>query len=74
MAGPLYTLGAWLTSPLWIQLPPSFGPDGLGALAGFLRRLPREHRYCVEVRHPAFFADARSEQQLERILAGAGAE
>jgi uncharacterized protein YecE (DUF72 family) len=59
---------------LWIQLPPSFGPDGLSTLAGFLRRLPREHRYCVEVRHPAFFADPSSEQQLERILGGAGAE
>jgi uncharacterized protein YecE (DUF72 family) len=59
---------------LWIQLPPSFGPADLGALAGLLRRLPREHRYCVEVRHPAFFADARSEQQLERVLGDAGAE
>jgi uncharacterized protein YecE (DUF72 family) len=59
---------------LWIQLPPSFGPAGLGALAGFLRRLPREHRYCVEVRDRAFFTDQRAEQQLERVLADAGAE
>ncbi len=59
---------------LWIQLPPSFGPADLGALAGFLSRLPRGHRYCVEVRHRAFFADPRSEQQLERALARAGAE
>jgi uncharacterized protein YecE (DUF72 family) len=59
---------------LWIQLPPSFSPADLGALAGFLRRLPREHRYCVEVRHRAFFEDPRSEQQLERALAEAGAE
>ena len=44
---------------LWIQLPPSFGPADLGALAGFLRRLPREHRYCVEVRHREFFEDPR---------------
>ena len=51
---------------LWIQLPPSLSPAGLGALAGFLRRLPREYRYCVEVRHRAFFADPRSERQLER--------
>jgi uncharacterized protein YecE (DUF72 family) len=59
---------------LWIQLPPSFSPAGLGALDGFLRRLPREHRYCVEVRHQAFFTDPRSEQQLEKILGEAGAE
>jgi uncharacterized protein YecE (DUF72 family) len=59
---------------LWIQLPPSFGPADLGALAGFLRRLPRGHRYCVEVRHRAFFADPRSEHELERALGDAGAE
>jgi len=59
---------------LWIQLPPSFSPADLDALTGFLRRLPREHRYCVEVRHRAFFADPRSEQQLERALGETGAE
>jgi uncharacterized protein YecE (DUF72 family) len=59
---------------LWIQLPPSFGPAGLGALTGFLSRLPRDHRYCVEVRHPAFFEDSRWEQQLERALGEVGAE
>jgi uncharacterized protein YecE (DUF72 family) len=59
---------------LWIQLPPSFGPDGLGALAAFLRRLPREHRYCVEVRHREFFEDPQAERQLERALGHADAE
>jgi uncharacterized protein YecE (DUF72 family) len=59
---------------LWIQLPPSFSPADVGTLAGFLLRLPPEHRYCVEVRHRAFFADARSELQLECILGEANAE
>jgi uncharacterized protein YecE (DUF72 family) len=59
---------------LWIQLPPSFGPAELGALGGFLRGLPREHRYAVEVRHRAFFADPRAERELERVLGAAGAE
>lgn len=59
---------------LWIQLPPSFSPEALGALAGFLRRLPREYRYAVEVRDRAFFEDARAAQALERVLAGAAAE
>jgi uncharacterized protein YecE (DUF72 family) len=59
---------------LWIQLPPSFSPDGLGALTGFLRRLPPEYRYCVEVRHRAFFQDPRSGHQLERALGDVGAE
>ena len=59
---------------LWVQLPPSFGPADLGTLAGFLHRLPRGHRYCVEVRHRAFFDDPRTGQQLERALDAIGAE
>jgi uncharacterized protein YecE (DUF72 family) len=59
---------------LWVQLPPSFGPADLGLLNGFLRRLPPQHHYCVEVRHRAFFADPRAEQQLERVLGDVGAE
>jgi uncharacterized protein YecE (DUF72 family) len=59
---------------LWIQLPPSFGPTDLDALAGLLRRLPREYRCCVEVRHRAFFEDSRSQQRLETALGSVGAE
>jgi uncharacterized protein YecE (DUF72 family) len=59
---------------LWVQLPPSFSPADLGALTGFLRRLPPEYRSCVEVRHRAFFLDPRSERQLERALGDVGAE
>jgi uncharacterized protein YecE (DUF72 family) len=59
---------------LWVQLPSSFAPSDVGALAGFLRRLPGSHRYAVEVRHRAFFEDTRSERLLERVLTGAGAE
>ena len=59
---------------LWIQLPPSFGPADLGALTGFLSRLPRQYQYGVEVRHREFFADPRSGRQLETALGGAGAE
>jgi uncharacterized protein YecE (DUF72 family) len=59
---------------LWVQLPPSFAPADLGALGGFLRRLPREYRYCVEVRHRAFFTDPRWERELERVLGEVGAE
>jgi uncharacterized protein YecE (DUF72 family) len=79
-AGPL---GAFLAAieplgprahALWIQLPPSFGPADLGTLAGFLHRLPRGHRYCVEVRHRAFFDDPRTGQQLEQALGTVGAE
>ncbi|MEU4578658.1 DUF72 domain-containing protein [Nonomuraea sp. NPDC023979] len=59
---------------LWVQVPGSFGPGDLGALAAFLRRLPAGLRPAVEVRHRAFFEDERAVGQLERVLAGAGAE
>ncbi|WP_433220553.1 DUF72 domain-containing protein [Microtetraspora malaysiensis] len=62
------------THALWIQLPGSFGPTDLGTLAGFLRGLPRSHRYAVEVRHRAFFDDARSARFLERALAAVDVE
>jgi uncharacterized protein YecE (DUF72 family) len=59
---------------LWIQLPPSFSPADVGTLAAFLRHLPPDHRYAVEVRHRAFFADQRSADGLEKVLGGVGAE
>ncbi len=59
---------------LWVQLPPSFGPSGVDVLGGFLHRLPRAHRCCVEVRHPAFFADPQAQRRLEQALGDVGAE
>jgi uncharacterized protein YecE (DUF72 family) len=59
---------------LWIQLPGSFGPGDVPVLARFMRRLPAEHRYAVEVRHPAFFDDARAAGELEKTLDAADAE
>ncbi len=59
---------------VWVQLPASFGPADLDALAGFMRRLPRTHRYAVEVRHRAFFTDPRAERLLEGVLGGADVE
>ncbi|MGC4805011.1 DUF72 domain-containing protein [Micromonospora sp. DT233] len=59
---------------LWIQLPASFAPTDVAALAGFLRRLPRDHRYAVEVRHPAFFTQPRAAALLEQALRAADAE
>ena len=59
---------------LWIQLPASFTPADVPALDQFLRRLPASHRYAVEVRHPAFFAEPRATALLEGVLAAADAE
>ncbi|PZG02646.1 DUF72 domain-containing protein [Micromonospora deserti] len=59
---------------LWIQLPGSFGPADVPALARFLRGLPTSHRYAVEVRHPAFFSDPQAVRMLEETLVTVGAE
>jgi uncharacterized protein YecE (DUF72 family) len=59
---------------LWTQLPPTFAPSDLGALAAFLRRLPTRYRSAVEVRHRAFFDEPRCAQALERVLGEFGAE
>ena len=59
---------------LWIQLPGSFAPADVPALDDFLRRLPRSHRYAVEVRHRAFFDDPRATAHLTEVLAAADAE
>src|SRR5215470_15748635 len=56
---------------LWVQLPASFTPNDIDALAGFLRRLPRSHRYAVEVRHRSFFDQPSG---LEQVLAEFDAE
>jgi uncharacterized protein YecE (DUF72 family) len=62
------------THALWVQLPPSFSPGDLGALARFLHRMPSGYRYAVEVRHRAFFDDPRRARQLEDVLGSVGAE
>ena len=59
------------THAVWIQLPGSFTPADTPTLAGFLRKLPRSHRYAVEVRHRGFFAEPGP---LESVLAAADAE
>jgi uncharacterized protein YecE (DUF72 family) len=59
------------THAVWIQLPGSFTPAEIPALAEFLRRAPVAYRYAVEVRHRGFFDEPR---RLEDVLAAAGAE
>ena len=71
----LAPLGARVET-LSVQLPASFGPADLGALAAFVRQVdPGRHRLAVEVRHPAFFDDGSVPRTtLQRILDDAGAE
>lgn len=59
---------------MWIQLPASFGPADLGALATTLGRAPAGPTWVVEVRHPAFFDGSAAGRTLERLLRDRGAE
>ncbi len=54
--------------PFMIQLPPSFGPDRMAVLEAFLRALPRDFHYAVELRHRGFYASDASERRLDEIL------
>lgn len=68
----LAPLGPRLGSFL-LQFPKGFGPMELPALGHFLRRLPREFSYAVEVRHPAFF-ERRGSEELDALLFTHGVE
>jgi uncharacterized protein YecE (DUF72 family) len=59
---------------LSIQLPATFGPPDLPALATFLTSLPADHRWAVEIRHPRFADGGPAERALDRLLSDHGAE
>lgn len=54
--------------PLWLQLPASFSPDDMPVLEQFLKRLPSDFNYIVEVRHPDFFDRGEADQSLLNCL------
>ena len=53
--------------PTMIQLPPTFGPAQLPALAAVLARLPAL-RFAVEPRHPHFFDGGAAHRELDDLL------
>ncbi len=61
-------------APISIQLPPTFSPEDLGALATFLEGLSNERRWAVEVRDERFCTGGTEERRLNDLLATAGAE
>jgi len=58
--------------PFFLQLPPSFDARGFSALQDYLRSLPREHAFTVELRHPDWFDEGRHERRLAELLAELG--
>jgi uncharacterized protein YecE (DUF72 family) len=53
--------------PLFLQLPPGYGPAQRGDLARFLELWPREYALAVELRHPDWYAPPH-EQALMELL------
>lgn len=53
--------------PMFLQLPPAFGPAQLAQLEAFLNFWPADVRLAVEVRHPDFYT-AQGTAQLDAVL------
>ncbi len=60
--------------PFMLQLPPGFGPHRAAVLERFLRALPAEFRYAVELRHPGFYASDDALRRVDALLEAAGCE
>jgi uncharacterized protein YecE (DUF72 family) len=60
--------------PAFLQLPPNFAGDELGALAAYLESLPERFRYAVEVRHLDYFDEGETESRLDALLIGRGVD
>ena len=54
--------------PVFLQLPPQFGPERLPELQAFLEDWPTDVRLAVEVRHAGFFAEPHA-AALDGMLA-----
>lgn len=58
--------------PSFLQLPPYFSGESLEVLQRFLKSLPREFPFAVEVRHDDFFHHQQFEQRLDEMLSDCG--
>lgn len=54
--------------PVQAQLPPAFGPEGRDLLLSFVRRLPRDWPWAIELRHPGWFDGGAAHRQLDDLL------
>jgi uncharacterized protein YecE (DUF72 family) len=62
--------------PIFLQLPPAFGPEQIAQLQAFLTFWPTDVQLAVEVRHPDFFKEAHtttlntllSQHQVARVI------
>jgi uncharacterized protein YecE (DUF72 family) len=55
-----------------VQLPASFGPEQLGVLLAFLRRLPLDRSWALELRHPGFFDESDAHRRVDELCVERG--
>ncbi len=55
--------------PVFLQLSERYGPQRKEALYNYLRKLPQDVRFMVEVRHPSWFEDVELHRELFGLLA-----
>lgn len=61
-------LAADRLGPSFLQLAPNFSAKQFPALAAYLRELPEEFPFAVEVRHADYFDQKTHEQELDELL------
>ncbi|MCB1032879.1 MAG: DUF72 domain-containing protein [Acidobacteria bacterium] len=54
--------------PIMLQFPRALSPNSQDVLWRFLPRLPKDFHYAIELRHPGFFATARTVSNLDERL------
>jgi len=54
--------------PVQVQLPGTFGPDATDVLMAFLRRLPMDWPWAIELRHPGFFDGSKAHRSVDELL------
>ena len=58
--------------PIQAQLPPAFGPEGLPLLRSFIRRLPLDWSWALELRHPGWFDGSAAQREIDDLLVERG--
>jgi uncharacterized protein YecE (DUF72 family) len=55
--------------PMLLQLSDNFGPKYFEPLKNFVKRLPKEHHFFIELRHPDFLSDVIERDRVFELLA-----
>jgi uncharacterized protein YecE (DUF72 family) len=55
--------------PIFLQVSEKYSPQKKDALLKYVEKLPKDARFCVEVRHPSWFSDGAARKELFGTLA-----